>query len=75
MKDKFKNKDGTLTQYAFMCGYMESIDRDEKRLQLYQDGLYHVRAIVMGSPRWESFERLTEARKFFRQMKREMFKG
>ena len=38
-----------------------------------KDCLYHVRAIVYGEPRWESFEKLTEARAFYRQMKRELF--
>ena len=73
MKDKFQNKDGTCTRYAFACGYMEQMVSKNKILQLYQDCLFHVRAIVYGQPRWESFEKLTEARAFYRQMRRELF--
>ena len=73
MKDMFKNKDGSLTRYAFACGYMEQVECGDKRLQLYQDCLFHVRAIVYGAPRWESFEKLTEARAFYRQLKKELF--
>lgn len=73
MKDKFKNTDGTLTRYAFACGYMELVECGDKRLQLYQDCCYHVRAIVRGEPRWESFEKLTDARAFYRKLKRELF--
>ena len=73
MKDTFKNKDGSCTRYAFACGYMEQVECGDKRLQLYQDCLFHVRAIVYGQPRWESFEKLTEARAFYRQLKKELF--
>ena len=73
MKDKFQNKDGTCTRYAFACGYMEQMVSENKILQLYQDGLYHVRAIERGNPRWESFVNLTEARAFYRRMRRELF--
>jgi len=73
MKDKFKNKDGSLTRYSFACGYMEQVECGDKRLQLYQDCLYHVRAVVYGDPQWETFETLTEARAFYRKLKAELF--
>lgn len=45
MKDKFYNRDGSLTPYSFRCGYME---KTEKGLSLwvelyFEGGVYHVR--------------------------------
>ena len=59
---KFRNKDGSLTAYSFACGYIE----ERNDCQLYKDGCWHVK----GRGKWECFDTLTEARKFFRAFAR-----
>ena len=75
---KFYNKDGSLTSYAFACGYIEVkvIETSEKNIEilLYKKrGLYHVRAFIeLMTIRWDSFETLTEARKFYKKTCKEL---
>ncbi len=70
MKDKFRNKNGSLSVYAFACGYLETkpllTAGGEKRL--FRDGaVWHVQARdnQRGCFLWESFDKLTPARSFF----------
>lgn len=71
---KFSNADGTLTPYAFTCGYVEQTETMGKRLQLYRDGTWHVRlhdhgfdgAPGDGRILWESFSKLGDARALYR---------
>lgn len=69
MKNKFKNKDGSNTLYAFACGYIETktID-DNNRAILELEGTFHVKGFKNGVHFWEVFERneLTKARKFYK---------
>lgn len=69
---KFNNKNGTLTVYAFACGYVEEYKIDDTTLKLFQDGLWHVqgRSDTLGRFLWESFEYLTQAREFLRQQRK-----
>lgn len=76
---KFRTKRGRLTAYSFACGYKEQKSTDPSKLQeedlyteLYHDTpTYHVRQYDRRPDAkkfrvlWESFETLTEARKFF----------
>lgn len=71
----FKNKDGTLTIYAFACGYLEEFDGQFQNVRLWADGCYHVRRAYVNESihrgyiveSWETFDSLTEARKFYRK--------
>lgn len=66
-KDMFYNKSGTLTTYAFNCGYLETKQVGEAFIQLYKDSCWHVRISRKNSPLvWECYENLTDARKAFR---------
>jgi hypothetical protein len=61
----FYNKDGSLTKYALLCGYVQK----KGNTQLYQEHTcYHVVAEVDGKFRRQSTHSLTEARKFFRTL-------
>jgi len=67
MKDKFKNKNGSLTMYAFACGYIQS---SKEGVRLYKDGCWHVTGEVENG--WQCFDTLSEARKGFSQMRKEV---
>lgn len=70
---KFNNKDGSLTIYAFACGYVEQHNNDEtnSRVTLWLDSdCYHVRSHQFngaGRIAWETFVTLKEARKFYKE--------
>lgn len=84
---KFRNVDGTLTAYAFACGYVESFTLDGKDyygsdmpgVMLYRDGMWHVKAhnAPFGAVPsvWNSFDTLTDARKAFRRYRAAIKKG
>lgn len=84
---RFRNNDGTLTAYAFACGYVETFTEDGRDyyltdapgVMLAKEGVYHVKAHTNphGGPGaiWESFETLTEARKAFRHYKAGIKRG
>ena len=59
---KFRNKSGTLTPYAFACGYIET----RGGCSLYKDGCWHVKT----PGKWECFDTLKEARAFFNRAAR-----
>ena len=70
---KFNNKDGSLTRYAFACGYVEQHDNKEtnSRVTLWLDcGSYHVRSHQFngaGRLAWETFHTVKEARMFYKE--------
>ena len=70
MKDKFRTKAGRLTPYALACGYIETQDDSGISTTLWHEGgiLYHVRQHDHNNGKrvfWESFGRLTDARKCY----------
>lgn len=70
---KMKNKNGTLTAYAFACGYIETrpIQAPGGEVRLFLDGAcWHVQARDdnRGIFTWESFDLLTHARVFFSKL-------
>ena len=73
---KFYNKNGDLNAYAFSCGYIQfaSIDGNESSKwengkELYLDGNWHVKHYQNGiRVQWECFDRLGEARKYYRSL-------
>ena len=81
MQPKFKNKDGSLTAYAFSCGYIElSTDAGvklgdcKKSVNLWKDCAWHVRGNDFEAGVrlfWESFDKLTDALKFYKSKVRE----
>lgn len=77
---KFVLKDGQLSQYAFACGYIQRASETGdnnymvKRFDLYNDGCYHVQGYDFEQNArlcWESFNNITDARKFWKLMTRE----
>ena len=42
---KFENKDGSLTAYAFACGYIQTFEKDGYSVSMWHEGgpCYHVR--------------------------------
>lgn len=75
MKDKFHNANGTLTAYAFACGYVETkpLQTEGGEVRLFREGAcWHVQARddARGRFVWECFDLLTPARAFFRQQAR-----
>jgi len=69
MKNKFTNKDGALTKYAFLCGYIEKKSNENNRVSLGLDSVYHVQGMIDGVRLWECFDTLTQARKFYNAIK------
>lgn len=69
MKTRFKNKDGTLSQYSFACGYVERYGNDIPRATLtHERNGYHVKGFdVDGKHFWKIFEQAREARAFARR--------
>lgn len=61
--DEFKNAKGELTAYAFACGYVERHGKNGE-IRLYRDGVYH----VQNGSEWESFNTITDARRFARRL-------
>ena len=77
MQPKFHNADGTLTAYALACGYIERKETENLRLDLWHENcVYHVNAHEFngaGRMFWESFDRLSAARVFYRKQTRALF--
>ncbi len=70
MIDKFTTNKGELSAYAFLCGYIEKTEIKHIRITLYFESVYHIKVSddrELGVIKWESFETLTEARKFYKQ--------
>ena len=73
MKDKFYNKNGTLTNYSLSCGYYEYQEKNGIRIELWKEECYHVRKHDFNIGKrifWNSFDKLTDARKFYNKNKR-----
>lgn len=68
--NKFYRKNGSLTLYAFSCGYIERLEnKNHDRIDLSKDGNWHVKSTINGKFVWEVFDSLTEARKYVKQLK------
>jgi len=68
---KFHDKNGDLTGYSFLCGYVERYEKDgdsENSLTLLKEpNDWHVKGFLNGKHVWESFEKLKDARNFCRK--------
>lgn len=61
---KYRKPNGDLTPYAFSCGYIQ--ESEDKNAQLCKDGCWHVKAFDKVTKVWETFARLSKARRFFK---------
>ena len=68
LSPKFRNKSGSLTPYAFACGYIET---SPEGVELSKDGCWHVKFCdeKTGLRLWETASLLSEARRIFRSMR------
>lgn len=75
MEPKFFNKNGTLTNYALSCGYVEKKESEQIVKRMFvEHGHIHVQMFnkkLLYRELWEVFERdqLTKARKLFNSIK------
>lgn len=89
MKDKFRNKDGSLTAYSFACGNIQRVEIGELSCELYLDGIWHVRLFDRSiswhnkgfnsgldcGRHWLSFDNLTQARKVYNKLASRVLSG
>ena len=83
MKDKFRNKDGSLTVYGLRCGNMQRFEKNQFSVELYHEGaVYQVRYFnrnadfskpfndLSGGRFWLSFDdnNLTQAKKVYNKL-------
>jgi hypothetical protein len=67
--NKLRNKNGTLSNYGFACGYTEEVEIVGVRLQLWKEGLWQVRAHDHRTGQrlfWESFDKKSDAIAFYK---------
>lgn len=74
--NKFELKDGQLSQYALMCGYIQEKKTDTKHVILFEDGDYQIEAWDINNPYNRIYRKsfdysLTEARKEFKRLTKE----
>lgn len=73
------NKDGSLSSYAFDCGYQELEDSGEIRTRLYKEhGVYHVRCHDHKNQVrlvWETFGYLKPARRYYNFLRKQVRNG
>ena len=79
MPNKFRNKNGDLTLYAFGCGYIQEEGDFLNGIctRLYKDGCFHIRTTGLKSETnqvWEVADTLTKARAEYKRQIREYHK-
>ena len=71
---RFKTKDGRVTRYAFLCGYVEQkeIDEDNRITMSLEPNGFHIKGFKNGKHFWEVLEdpiegilKIKDARKIF----------
>ncbi len=71
---KFRLKNGELSAYALLCGYLQKQEINNVETTLYHEGCFHVRShnfVEHKRIKWESFNSLVEARKEYRKQCKE----
>lgn len=79
------HKNGHVTAYGFVCGYVQKVETEKLSKEMYREhGVYHVRSSCHNTPSlntqfdgrtshaftiWESFETLKVARSFYIKIK------
>jgi hypothetical protein len=76
MKSRFYNKNGDLSFYSFLCGYVQSEETERMRKELFlEHSTFHVKAyqlkdgLFSDAIVWNVFDSLTEARKKYKSLK------
>ena len=72
---EFYLKNGDLTVYGLHCGYVQRKKVDNKYVTLFHEhSTYHVQGGTSDQARsfWESFDTLSEARKFYKKQVKEI---
>jgi hypothetical protein len=67
---KFKNKDNTLTDYSFSCGYIERKENNGISITMWKENCYHVRKHDFNTGKriyWNAFDTLGKAKKFYKK--------
>jgi hypothetical protein len=66
---QIRNDKNQLTAYGFACGYIEELEYNNRRIQLWHEhGTYHVRAHDYNTHTrlfWECFDKLADARRYY----------
>jgi len=69
---KFYNKNGDLTGYSFACGYVQRKKCKGYYKEIYMEhNHFHIKSGKIGEKWdiWETFDNLTEARKFYNNLR------
>ena len=71
MPNLFYTAEGFLNAYAFNCGYTQKLDVDNNnRKTMYKEhSTFHVNGFNNGIHFWESFDKLTDAKKYYNSIK------
>lgn len=76
MRTKFRNKNGDLSLYSFLCGYVQREEKNNMRKELFlEHSVFHVKAYRLNNGLfsdvivWNTFDSLTEARKNYKSFK------
>jgi hypothetical protein len=71
MNTQFYTSNGFLTSYAFNCGYVERLEVNEnnRKTMFKEHNTFHVNGFNNSSHFWESFDTLTEAKKYYLSIK------
>jgi len=74
MNTMMHNIDGTLTKYAFACGYVQKFEGRFGELKLYMEfHTYHlIKSENLKPSVWLSFDKLGPAKKQFNKFKKEI---
>lgn len=78
MSTPIRNKNGSLSIYGFVCGYIQHASSTGKEwegvyLRLYLDGVWHVQVSGLSTDTgkdWFCFDNLGDARKKYKALKR-----
>ena len=71
-QSEFYTKDGFLSYYGFRCGYIERKEANNKYKTMWlEHNCFHVRTGNIGVKytTWESFDTLTEAKRYYKSIK------
>jgi len=71
MQNKIKTNSGDLSMYGFACGYIEREQIEDIVITLEcEEGIFHIKVSdtkKTGLISWNNFEKLTEARQFYKK--------
>jgi hypothetical protein len=71
-QNKFFTRDGLPSMYAFACGHVAKTEKEENRISLFKDGVWHVRGFMADQHIWESFDLFKDARLLYKQLAKQI---